>query len=149
MRKAIFPGSFDPFTKGHANIVERSIDLFDEVIISIGDNPQKKRYFSIELMVNKINKVFENYPSVKVMSYQGLTADFAKSIEARFLIRGLRNTTDFEYENSICQANKYLWNDLETIFLITHPSVASISSSIIREIHRYGGDVDPLLPYKL
>lgn len=149
MRKAIFPGSFDPFTKGHTNIVERSIDLFDEIIICIGDNPQKKRYFSIELMVQKINDVFENYPSVKVMSYQGLTADFAKSIDARFLIRGLRNTTDFEYENSICQANKYLWNDLETIFLITHPSVASISSSIIREIHRYGGDVDPLLPYKL
>lgn len=149
MRKAIFPGSFDPFTKGHANIVERSIDLFDEVIISIGDNSQKKRYFSIELMIKKINEVFDGYPSVKVMSYQGLTADFAKSVDARFLIRGLRNTTDFEYENSICQANKYLWKDLETIFLITHPSVASISSSIIREIHRYGGDVDPLLPYKL
>jgi pantetheine-phosphate adenylyltransferase len=149
MKKAIFPGSFDPFTKGHTNIVERSVTLFDEVIIGIGNNPQKKRYFPIEYMVEKIQSVFEDEPKVKVLVYEGLTADFARKLNAKYLIRGLRNTTDFEYENGICQANKYLWKDLETIFLITNPAYASISSTIIREIHRYNGDVTELLPYKL
>lgn len=149
MKKAIFPGSFDPFTKGHTNIVERSVLLFDEVIIGIGNNPQKKRYFPIEYMVEKIQSVFIHEPKVKVLIYEGLTADFAKKQGANYLIRGLRNTTDFEYENSICQANKYLWKDLETIFLITNPAYASISSTIIREIHRFNGDVTELLPYKL
>jgi pantetheine-phosphate adenylyltransferase len=149
MKKAIFPGSFDPFTKGHTNIVERSVKLFDEVIIGIGNNPQKKRYFPIEYMVEKIQSVFENEPKVKVLVYEGLTADFARKLNAKYLIRGLRNTTDFEYENGICQANKYLWKDLETIFLITNPAYASISSTIIREIHRHNGDVTELLPYKL
>jgi len=149
MKKAIFPGSFDPFTKGHTNIVERSVLLFDEVIIGVGNNPQKKRYFPIEFMVEKIQSVFQHEPKVKVIIYEGLTADFAKKHDAHYLIRGLRNTTDFEYENSICQANKYLWNDLETIFLITNPQFASISSTIIREIHRFNGDVTELLPYKL
>lgn len=149
MKKAIFPGSFDPFTKGHTNIVERSVKLFDEVIIGIGNNPQKKRYFPIEYMVEKIQSVFEDEPKVRVLIYEGLTADFARKLNAKYLIRGLRNTTDFEYENGICQANKYLWKDLETIFLITNPAYASISSTIIREIHRYNGDVTELLPYKL
>ncbi len=149
MKKAIFPGSFDPFTKGHADIVKRSIPLFDEVIIGIGHNEQKKRYFPIEETKEKIESVFIAEPKVKVVIYNGLTAGFAKTQEARYLIRGLRNTTDFEYENSICQANKYLWSELETIFLITSPAYASISSSIIREIHRHGGDVTDLLPYRL
>jgi pantetheine-phosphate adenylyltransferase len=146
---AIFPGSFDPFTKGHEDIVLRSTTLFDEVIIGIGDNSSKSRYFPLEYTIEKIESVFKNHPTVKVITYTGLTADFAKKINARYLVRGLRNTTDFEYENSIGQANKYLWNELETVFLITSPPLASISSSIIREIHKYGGKVADFLPYEI
>ena len=146
---ALFPGSFDPFTKGHEDIVRRSLNLFDEVIIGIGKNTSKNRYFPLEVMVSKIESIFEKDKKVKVMPYEGLTADFAKKCEARFLIRGLRNTTDFEYENSIGQANKYLWNELETVFLITSPHLAYISSTIIRDMHRYGTNIDEFLPYKL
>jgi pantetheine-phosphate adenylyltransferase len=146
---ALFPGSFDPFTKGHEDIVRRSILLFDEVIIGIGKNTSKSRYFPLELMQSKIGEAFSDEPKVKVMSYEGLTAEFARKCNARFLIRGLRNTTDFEYENSIGQANKYLWEELETVFLITSPHLAYISSTIIREMHKYGGKIDDFLPYKL
>ncbi len=146
---ALFPGSFDPFTKGHEDIVNRSLNLFDEVIIGIGKNTSKTRYIAIEKMTEKIQEVVKDQKTVKVMSYEGLTANFAKQINARFLIRGIRNTTDFEYESGIAQANKFIWNDLETIFLVTSPSLASISSSIIRDIHKYGGNVDAFLPYKL
>lgn len=146
---AVFPGSFDPFTKGHEDIVLRSIELFDEVIIGIGNNSTKSRYFPIENMIAKIEGVFKKYPTVTVIPYKGLTAEFAKKMDAKYLIRGLRNTTDFEYENSIGQANKYLWNELETVFLITSPHFASISSSIIREIHKYGGNVKDFLPYEI
>ncbi|MFN6944362.1 MAG: pantetheine-phosphate adenylyltransferase [Cytophagaceae bacterium] len=148
-KTAIFPGSFDPFTKGHEDIVLRSLPLFDEVIIAIGNNSNKNRYFSLELMEQKITETFHQHPKVKIQSYQGLTADFARKQGAKFIIRGLRNTTDFEYENTICQANKHLWNELETIFLITTPALASISSSIIREIHKYEGEIDFFIPYKL
>jgi pantetheine-phosphate adenylyltransferase len=149
MKKAVFPGSFDPFTNGHADIVRRSINLFDEVIIGVGNNPQKKRYFSIDFMISKISEAFEGEAGIKVMEYEGLTADFAKSVDAYYLIRGLRNTTDFEYENAIWQTNKYLWDQLETVYLITNPQFASISSSLIREIHSHGRDVSELLPYRL
>ncbi|MBX9852796.1 MAG: pantetheine-phosphate adenylyltransferase [Cytophagaceae bacterium] len=148
-RIAIFPGSFDPFTKGHEDIVLRSVGLFDEVIIGIGKNTSKNRYFPLEAMIPKIESVFTKYPSVKVVTYEGLTAEFAKKMNARYLIRGLRNTTDFEYENTIGQANKYLWNELETVLLITSPKLAYISSSIIREIHKYGGKVNDFLPYEI
>ncbi|HEY8400080.1 MAG TPA: pantetheine-phosphate adenylyltransferase, partial [Cytophagaceae bacterium] len=144
---ALFPGSFDPFTKGHEDIVLRSLALFDEVVIGIGKNTNKTRYFSLDILIPKIESAFINHPQVKVMAYQGLTAEFAKQIGAKYIVRGLRNTTDFEYENSIAQANKYLWNELETVFLITTPSLASISSTLIRDIHKYGGDVSPFLPY--
>jgi len=147
-KTAIFPGSFDPFTKGHADIVSRSLDLFDEVIIAIGNNSNKKRHFEIEFMVGKIQEAFET-DRVKVIVYDELTAVLAQKYDARFLVRGLRNTTDFEYENSISQINRYLNSGLETVFLITSPDLAPISSSIIREVHKYGGDVSPFLPYKL
>jgi pantetheine-phosphate adenylyltransferase len=146
---ALFPGSFDPFTRGHEDIVNRSLNLFDEVIIGIGKNTTKSRYIPIETMIEKISGVVKEKKTVKVMSYEGLTATFAKQVNARFLIRGIRNTTDFEYESGIAQANKFIWNELETVFLVTSPSLASISSSIIRDIHKYGGNVDPFLPYKL
>ena len=150
MKTAIFPGSFDPFTKGHHDIVERSLDLFDKVIIAIGHNNQKnKRYFELEWMVEKINQSFEGESRVEVIVYDELTAKLAKQYDAQFLVRGLRNTTDFEYENSISQINRYLNAELETIFLITSPELSPISSSIIREVHKYGGDVNPFLPYEV
>lgn len=146
---AIFPGSFDPFTKGHEDIVRRTLKLFDKVIVAIGFNSKKhNRYFDIDEMVNYIEEAFVDEP-VEVIVYDELTAIIAERYNAQCLVRGLRNTTDFEYENSIAQINKYLNLNLETIFLITSPELAPISSSIIREVHKYGGDVSPFLPYKL
>ena len=148
-RIAVFPGSFDPFTKGHEDIVRRSLQVFDKVIIAIGNNSQKNRYFEIDFIISKIESCFTNNENVEVRVFKGLTAEFAKECGAQFLIRGLRNTTDFEYENSISQANKYLWKDLETVFMITSPHLAYISSSLIRDIHKYNGDVSGFLPYEL
>ncbi len=149
-RVAIFPGSFDPFTKGHEDIVLRGLNLFDEIIIAIGYNSKKNtRYIAIDKMVNHIEGTFKEIPSISVQTYDELTAEFAKKNKAKFLLRGLRNTTDFEYENSIGQVNRFLNAELESVFLITSPQFASLSSSIIREVHRYGADVSDLLPYKL
>ncbi len=149
-RIALFPGSFDPFTKGHEDIVLRGLRLFDEIIIAIGYNSGKnKRYFPIEVMIDHISKTFASYPNIKVQTYDELTAEYARKHNSHFLLRGLRNTTDFEYENSISQLNRNLNPDLETVFLITSPELAAISSSIIREVHRYGGDVSSFLPFKL
>lgn len=147
---ALFPGSFDPFTKGHEDIVLRGLQMFDEIVISIGYNSQKStRYFAIDMMIDRIQKTFANHPSISVQTYAELTASFARKHNAKFLLRGIRNTTDFEYENSISQINRKLFNDLESVFLITSPQFAWINSSIIREVHRYGGDVSEFLPYKL
>lgn len=149
-KTAIFPGSFDPYTMGHHDIVLRSLNLFDEVIIGIGYNSSKKnRYFDIDLMVSKIEGVYEGECRVKVVVYNELTSTLAKSYNAQFLIRGLRNTTDFEYENTISQMNRYLNQELETVFLITSPQFAAISSTVIREVHRYGGNVSEFLPYPI
>ncbi|HWA33004.1 MAG TPA: pantetheine-phosphate adenylyltransferase [Cyclobacteriaceae bacterium] len=147
---ALFPGSFDPFTKGHEDIVLRGLALFDQIIIAVGYNSSKdKRYFKIEVMTEKIQQTFKSLPQISVITYSELTAELAKKHNARFLLRGLRNTTDFEYENSIAQVNRHLNADLESVFLITSPLFAAINSSIIREVHRYGGDVSQMLPYKL
>lgn len=147
---AIFPGSFDPFTKGHHDIVLRSLALFDEVIVGIGYNSSKKnRYFDIDLTVEKISSVYVDMPRVSVVVYNELTSTLAKKYEAKFLVRGLRNTTDFEYENTISQMNRFLNDSLDTVFLITSPQYAAISSTVIREVHRYGGDVSEFLPYTL
>jgi pantetheine-phosphate adenylyltransferase len=146
---AFFPGSFDPFTKGHADIVERGLKLFDEIIIGIGTNTNKKRYFEIELIEREIKGAFANDPRIKIVNYDDLTASVAKKYGAQFILRGLRNTTDFEYENTISQMNRYLNEELDTVFLITSPPYAAISSTVIREVHRYGGDVTEFLPYSL
>lgn len=149
-RIALFPGSFDPFTRGHEDIVLRGLSLFDEIIVAIGYNSSKsQRYFPIDFMVEKINETFASHPSISVQTFSELTAEFAKKNNARYLLRGLRNTTDFEYENSIAQVNRNLNHDLESVFLITSPLFASINSSIIREVHRYNGDVSSMIPYKL
>src|SRR5690606_8667650 len=134
-RIALFPGSFDPFTKGHEDIVLRGLQLFDEIIIAIGYNSQKsQRYFEINLMISKIKETFKNYPNIHVEHFDKLTAELARERGAQFLLRGIRNTTDFEYENSIAQVNRKLYEELESVFLITSPQFAWISSSIIREV---------------
>lgn len=148
-RIALFPGSFDPFTKGHYDIVIRGLKLFDEIIVAIGQNTMKQRYFPLELMIEKINETFRDHEQIRVITYNELTATFVKKYNARFLLRGLRNTTDFEYENSIAQVNKYLNAELESVFLITSPEFAAINSSVIREVHRYEGDINVFLPYNL
>ncbi|WP_200976093.1 pantetheine-phosphate adenylyltransferase [Echinicola sp. 20G] len=149
-KTAIFPGSFDPYTNGHHDIVMRGLDIFDEIVISIGYNSSKKsRYFDIDLMVKKIESVYKDTPNVKVVVYNELTSNLAKKHEANFLIRGLRNTTDFEYENTISQMNRFLNENLETVFLITSPQYAAVSSTVIREVHRYGGNVSEFLPYEV
>ena len=149
MRIALFPGSFDPFTNGHLDVVRRGTVLFDQVIIAVGNNSSKTRYIPVEQTMALIESVFQDDPRVSVQAYKGLTADFAKQVDARFLLRGLRNTTDFEYENTIAQANRHVNPELETVFLITSPALAAISSTIIREIHRFGGSVDDFVPFKL
>jgi pantetheine-phosphate adenylyltransferase len=146
---ALFPGSFDPFTKGHEDLVLRGLTIFDEVIIAIGFNSKKKRYFDVDQMTEKISSCFTEYDNIKVDKYEELTAVYADRHKAHYLLRGLRNTTDFEYENSIAMFNKDLYNGLETVFLITSPRYAFISSSIVREVHMYGGDVSKYLPYQL
>lgn len=149
-RIALFPGSFDPFTKGHEDIVLRGLKVFDEIVIAVGYNSQKNtRYFPIEMMVDRISKTFAGNNRIKVLTYSELTAELARKYDAKYLLRGLRNTTDFEYENSVAQVTRHLNEDLESVFLITSPELAWISSSIVREVHRYGGDVSKLLPYAL
>ena len=148
-RIALFPGSFDPFTKGHEDIVLRGLEIFDEIIVTIGFNSNKSRHFPVEGMKDKIEATFAGNDAVSVKIYNELTAEYAKKFNARFLLRGLRNTTDFEYENSISQVNRHLNKDLETVFLITSPEFASVSSSIIREVHKYGGNVSDFIPYEL
>ena len=147
---ALFPGSFDPFTKGHEDIVLRGLRIFDKIIISIGYNTNKhKRYFDVDSMINYIKETYKDRPEISVEIYNELTAGFAKKHNANYLLRGLRNTTDFEYENSIAELNKNQNPELETVFLITTPKYAHISSSIIREVHQYGGDVTDYLPYSI
>ena len=148
-RVALFPGSFDPFTNGHYDIVIRGLKLFDEIIVAIGQNTKKQRYFPLELMIEKVTESFKDQDHIQVVTYNELTASFVKKFDAKYLLRGLRNTTNFEYENSIAQVNKHLNADLESVFLITSPEYASINSSIIREVHRYDGNISAFLPYSL
>ncbi len=146
---AIFPGSFDPFTSGHQDVVKRGLLIFDKIIIAIGKNSSKQRFFDLELMENKIRQAFPGEHKVEIKSFEGLTAEFAKKEGAKFILRGLRNTTDFEYENSIANINKHLAEGLETVFLITSPNLAAISSTVIREVYKNGGNVNEFLPYRL
>ncbi len=143
---AVFPGSFNPLTLGHVEIVKRALPIFDKVIIAIGVNSSKKYLFSLEQRLHWIEETFKEEPKVVVKHYSNLTADFCKAENARYLIRGLRNTTDFEYEKTISQLNAVIGNDLETIFFICSPEHSLISSSVVREIIRGGGNAAQFLP---
>ena len=146
---AIFPGTFDPFTLGHHDIVTRGLKIFDKIFIAIGNNPKKDRYFNVNLIKEKIDNLYKDNSKINVINYNKLTASLAKDLNANFILRGLRNTTDFEFENSISQINKDLNSNLETVFLITSPKLAPISSTIIRYVILYGVDINKYLPYKI
>lgn len=148
MRVAVFPGSFDPITLGHYDIVERASPLFDKIIIAIGQNSQKKYLFSLEQRINFIKKTFEKFPNIEVDHFEGLTIDYCRSRDVKFILRGLRNPSDFEFEKAIAQTNRELThnNKVETIFLLTSASKAFISSSIVREIISFNGNYELLVP---
>jgi pantetheine-phosphate adenylyltransferase len=146
---ALFPGTFDPFTLGHHDIVIRGLKIFDEICVAIGNNPKKDRFFEVDLMKKKIMNLYSQNSKISVISYNKLTAEVAKENKANYILRGLRNTTDFEFENSISQINRDLNKSLETVFLITSPNLAPISSTIIRDVINYGGDINKYLPYKI
>jgi pantetheine-phosphate adenylyltransferase len=148
-RIALFPGSFDPFTNGHLDVVRRGVALFDQVIVAIGTNSSKQRYLPVEQMQALIADVFRDEPRVAVRTFRGLTAEFAREVGAAYLLRGLRNSLDFEYEKPIAYGNQHVNPDLETVFLLTSPTLGAISSTIIRDIHRFGGNVDAFLPFPL
>jgi pantetheine-phosphate adenylyltransferase len=143
---AVFPGSFDPITIGHVDLVNRALPIFDQIVIGVGVNSQKKSLFSLEQRVEWLNQVFKNQPQVIVDTFTGLTAHFSKEIGAKYLLRGLRNASDFDYEKTISQLNNIVGDNLETVFLISRPEYSHISSTIVREIIKGGGDASPFLP---
>ena len=145
MKKAVFPGSFDPITIGHLDIVKRGIKVFDEIIIAIGDNTDKKYMFPKEKRVEFVKQTFNNYDNIKIESYDGLTVDFCKKNNIEFMIRGLRNPADFEFEKSIALTNREM-TDIETIFFLTSPENSFISSSIVRDLIRNNGDYKLFIP---
>ncbi|UOB16812.1 pantetheine-phosphate adenylyltransferase [Abyssalbus ytuae] len=145
MRRAVFPGSFDPITLGHCDIIMRGLTLFDEIILAIGINAEKKYMFTLEERMGFIEEAFKDEPKIKVMSYTGLTVDFCKKIDAQFILRGLRNPADFEFEKAIAHTNRKL-AEIETVFLLTSSGKSYISSSIVRDVIRNGGDYTILVP---
>lgn len=145
MKKAIFPGSFDPITLGHYDIIKRSLPLFDEIIIAIGINADKKYMFSLDDRKRFIEKSFANEPKISVITYEGLTIDLCKKLDAEFILRGLRNPADFEFEKAIAHTNRRL-SKIETVFLLTAAKTSFISSSIVRDVIRNGGDYKVLVP---
>lgn len=145
MKRAIFPGSFDPITLGHYDIIERGISLFDELIIAIGVNAEKKYMFSLEDRIRFLKEAFVDEPKVKIETYEGLTIDFCKKVNAEYILRGLRNPADFEFEKAIAHTNRKL-SEIETVFLLTSSGKSYISSSIVRDVIRNGGDYTVLVP---
>ncbi len=143
---AIFPGSFDPITRGHENIILRAIPLFDKIIVSIGQNSEKKSYFSLERRMDFITSVFKDIPSIVVDKYSGLTVEYCKKVGAKYILRGLRTSADFEFERSIGQVNKKLYPGIETVFLLTLPEYTAINSSVVRDVFRHGGDISQFIP---
>ncbi|PHR14951.1 MAG: pantetheine-phosphate adenylyltransferase [Aequorivita sp.] len=145
MKRAVFPGTFDPLTLGHVDIIKRALPLFDELLIAIGVNADKETMFSLEERIQFINNTFGDKTKIRVKSYTGLTANFCKEENAQFIVRGLRNSIDFAYEQAIAQANAKV-NGVDSVFLICSPEFSHISSSIVRDIARHGGDYQDLIP---
>lgn len=143
-KTALFPGSFDPFTKGHESIIQKAIPLFDKIVIGIGINSGKNYFFDLEKRRAQISKIYEAFPMVEVKTYQKLTVEYCKHIEAQYILRGLRDTNDFEYEKAIAQMNLSI-SGIETVFFMTDPAVAPISATIVREIARNKGDISPFV----
>ena len=147
-RVAIFPGTFDPFTRGHYSVVRRALSMFDEVVIAIGVNALKRPMFTIEERMAMLESLFADEPRVKVISYSGLTVDVARECGAQFMLRGVRSVVDFEYERSIADVNREI-SGLETVMLFTEPMYAHISSSVVRELISYGRDVTAFVPEQM
>ena len=146
MKIALFPGSFDPVTKAHVDILKRSVSLFDKVVVGIGLNSSKPSFLSAETRKKMLEAVFAEDPKVEVMVYEGLTIEFCKKINAAYMIRGIRTVSDFEYEKAIAQMNHALVPEIESIFIVSKPGYSSISSTIVRDILRYNGDVSQFIP---
>ena len=149
MKIAVFPGSFDPITTGHVQIVKRALPLFDRIVVAVGINSQKTTLFTLEQRIKWLTKVFNKENKVEIAYFEGLTAHYCNRIGARYLLRGLRNASDFDYEKTISQLNHIVGHDLETVFLISEPAYSHISSTIVREIIKGGGDVKPFIPKEI
>lgn len=145
-RICLFPGTFDPITLGHVDVIKRSVSLFDKMIIAIGKNSQKAPMFTIEQRMAWIEEIFKDYPQISVMSYEGLTINFCKEVGAQYMIRGIRYIADFEYEKAIADMNRMLMPDVETLFLTCAPEYSTISSTIVRDVIRNNGDVSKIVP---
>jgi pantetheine-phosphate adenylyltransferase len=143
---AVFPGSFDPITKGHESIIKRCVPLFDEIIIGIGFNSNKHYFFSQDRREHFIKKTFEGESRISVRGYHGLTVNFCKEVGAQFILRGLRTSADFEFERAIAQMNRSMEDAIETVFIVAEPSLSHISSTIVRDILLYNGDITPFVP---
>jgi pantetheine-phosphate adenylyltransferase len=148
-RIALFPGSFDPITKGHESIILRALPLFETIYVAIGNNTTKNSYFSIENRKEWLRIVFKDHPKVKIIDYEGLTVDLCRNLGANFILRGLRTSADFEFERSIGQMNKKMLPEVETIFMLTLPDHTPITSSVVREIYKNGGCINQFVPDKL
>lgn len=145
-RICLFPGTFDPITLGHVDVIKRSVSLFDKMIIAIGKNSQKAPMFTIEQRMAWIEEIFKDYPQISVMSYEGLTINFCKEVDAQYMIRGIRYIADFEYEKAIADMNRMLMPEVETLFLTCAPEYSTISSTIVRDVIRNNGDVSKIVP---
>lgn len=143
---AVFPGSFDPITRGHESVILRALPLFDQIILAIGENQEKKSYFPLEKRVTWLKKLFGKEPKIKVRKYSGLTVDFCRKHQIKYILRGLRTSADFEFERIIGQMNKAMEPGIETVFLLTTPEYSALSSSVVREILRNEGDVSEFVP---
>ncbi|MBK9733228.1 MAG: pantetheine-phosphate adenylyltransferase [Chitinophagaceae bacterium] len=146
---AVFPGSFDPVTIGHIDIINRGLPLFDKMIIGIGINSQKKYLFPLEKRIAWLQKIFEFEPKIVVQSYAGLTVSFCELNQAHYILRGIRSSGDFEFERAVSQTNRVLSRNIETIFILANPSLASVSSSIVRDVIVNGGDPSPFIPEEI
>jgi pantetheine-phosphate adenylyltransferase len=145
-RITVFPGSFDPVTRGHESIIRRALPLFDKIIIGVGENGEKKPFFPVERRIAWLNQIFGNEPKIIILTYTGLTIELCRREKARFILRGLRTAADFEFERSIGQVNKLMYPAIDSVFLLSAPEYASVSSSIVRDIIRNGGDVKQFIP---